>query len=108
MRGRCQAGSSGGGVFPDLAGGLSEFGPGGYLLMTLSIAAGVLVLTPTTPMAIAAGLAYGAHGVPAALLGATMGSAIASLIARHLVRERAISLAAARPTLWAVLRSIEH
>lgn len=85
-----------------------EVGSGGYVLLTLGIAAGVLLLAPTTPMAVGAGLAYGLYGAPAALVGATLGSTAASLLARSLLRRRFAALVEARPGLRAVLRAIEQ
>jgi uncharacterized membrane protein YdjX (TVP38/TMEM64 family) len=74
----------------------------------VAIATGVVLLAPTTPMAIAAGLAYGAYGVPAALLGATLGSMVATLLARSVLRRRVTTFAATRPKLGAILQAIEH
>jgi uncharacterized membrane protein YdjX (TVP38/TMEM64 family) len=59
-------------------------------------------------MAIAAGLLYGPYGAPAALLGATLGSTAATLLARYLIRGRVAALASKRPKLQAILNAIEH
>ncbi len=93
---------------PELTDALVSFGVGGYVLLTLTIAAGVVLLAPTTPMAIAAGLVYGPSGAPAALLGATLGSTAATLLARYLISSRVAALASTRPKLQAILKAIEH
>jgi uncharacterized membrane protein YdjX (TVP38/TMEM64 family) len=95
-------------VLPELTGALAELGLGGHVLLILAIATGVVVLAPTTPMAIAAGLTYGPFGAPAALLGATLGSTAATLLARYLIRSRVAALASTRPKLQAILNAIEH
>lgn len=95
-------------MFPDVVSALNGYGLGGYVLLTLAIGAGVVLLAPTTPMAVAAGLVYGAYGAPAALLGATLGSMAATLLARYLIRSRVAAFASTRPKLQAILNAIEH
>ena len=95
-------------MHPELTDALVSFGAVGYVLPTLAVAAGVVVLAPTTPMAIVAGLLYGPYGAPAALLGATLGSTAATLLARYLIRGRVAALASRRPKLHAILKAIDH
>ncbi|ASJ76101.1 TVP38/TMEM64 family protein [Granulosicoccus antarcticus] len=67
---------------------IKELGPLGWLLFGLVYIVGTIVLAPGSVFSIAAGLTFGAWGYPLVVVSATIGAAIAFIIARHLARDR--------------------
>jgi len=66
---------------------LGAMGPWGVALYCLLFVIAIVALVPGSVLSVAAGLTYGMWGAPIAVLCATVGSVIAYLIARHLVRD---------------------
>jgi len=66
---------------------LGAMGPWGVALYCVLFVVAIVALVPGSVLSVAAGLTYGMWGAPIAVLCATVGSVIAYLIARHLVRD---------------------
>jgi uncharacterized membrane protein YdjX (TVP38/TMEM64 family) len=90
-----------------IAGHFHALGLAGYALLTLAVTLAVPAFVPTAAMALAAGLALGFSAIPAVLVGATAGSALAAAISRHLLRSRVAAVLATRPTLGALVAAVE-
>lgn len=66
-----------------------DLGPAGYLIYALVYAACVVLFVPASILTLGAGAIYGVGvGVAVVLVGATLGAALAFLLARTLLRER--------------------
>jgi uncharacterized membrane protein YdjX (TVP38/TMEM64 family) len=59
-------------------------------------------------MSIAAGLVFGAWGIPVVLVSATIGAALAFLVSRHLLRARLREFVRRRPRFAAVDRAVSE
>ena len=68
----------------------------------------VVLLAPAGVMSIAAGLIYGAWAFPLVVVSATIGAALAFLLARYLARDAVKGLLERRPVLRVVDRAIEE
>lgn len=66
---------------------LGAMGPWGVALFSVLFVICIVALVPGSALSVTAGLTYGIWGAPIAVIGATVGSAIAYLIARHLMRD---------------------
>lgn len=80
---------------------LRSWGPAVFFLFYV---VAVVLLVPGSMLALIAGLAYGAWGLPLALGAATMGATISFFVARHLARRQVQSLVT-RHILW---RAVEE
>ena len=96
-------------VMPPLTQGLiqvrtwiQDFGPWGPLLFALLYVLAVVLLVPGSVLALAAGLAYGAWGLPLALTAATTGAGLSFLIGRYIAQKQVRLLTRRRPLLRAV------
>ena len=78
---------------------LRSWGPAVFFLFYV---VAVVLLVPGSMLALIAGLAYGAWGLPLALGAATTGATISFFVARHLARRQVQSLAT-RHILWRVV-----
>jgi uncharacterized membrane protein YdjX (TVP38/TMEM64 family) len=67
---------------------IDGYGAWGVVLFGVGYVVAVIVLVPTTPLTVAAGLAYGAWAMPLVLGASTLGATIAFFIARYFARER--------------------
>jgi uncharacterized membrane protein YdjX (TVP38/TMEM64 family) len=91
-----------------LTGWINGFGAWGPVLFGLAYIVAVLLLAPAEPMSIAAGLVFGAWGIPVVLVSATIGAALAFLVSRHLLRARLRELVRQRPKFVAVDRAVSE
>jgi len=85
---------------------LTGLGPLAPILFALAYVMSTLLLVPGAPMTIAAGLVFGLWGIPLVVAAATIGSALAFLMARHLLYRRIGQWVARRPRLRAVVRVV--
>jgi uncharacterized membrane protein YdjX (TVP38/TMEM64 family) len=84
-----------------------DLGPAGLLALgVLAIASGVVIL-PRSVLSVVGGLTFGLWALPAIVIGSTLGASLAFMAARHVMRERLVSVIAGRPTLQAYLDSID-
>src|SRR5688572_1535632 len=67
-----------------------------------------MVFVPRPVMCAIGGWVFGFPSIGAALVGATLGSVVAFLLARYLFRARFQALVGQRPKLRAMLRAIDH
>ena len=74
----------------------------GLAMFFLFYVVAVVLLVPGSVLALIAGLAYGAWGLPLALGAATTGATISFFVARHLAR-RQVQFLATRHILWRVV-----
>ena len=81
---------------------VEQFGPWGPVLFVLLYVLAVVLLVPGSVLALAAGLAYGAWGLPLALTAATTGAGLSFLIGRYIAQKQVRLLARRRPVLRAV------
>jgi uncharacterized membrane protein YdjX (TVP38/TMEM64 family) len=80
----------------------------GVLVFFVVYVAAVICLAPAAPLSIAAGVAYGFWAVPLAMIGATVGAALAFLIARHVAGPAAHRFYAHHPYFQAVDRAVSE
>ena len=78
----------------------------GVAIFMLIYIVGAIVLAPEALLTIVAGFAYGFWGLPIVIAAATIGAALAFLIARHLARERVRLLLQRRRNLAAIDRAV--
>ncbi|MFI5013531.1 MAG: TVP38/TMEM64 family protein [Hyphomicrobiales bacterium] len=83
--------------------GLGVLGPAFFLI---AYVVAVVALVPASAMTLAAGLAFGFWAVPLVLAAATIGSAVAFLIARYVVGDKVRSLLAGLPRSKAVYDAV--
>lgn len=83
-------------------GWLGGLGWRGVALFALVYVAAAILLLPEWLLTIAAGLVYGAWGLPIVLVAATVGAALAFLIARHFGRDVVRRIMQRRPLLAAI------
>lgn len=81
---------------------VEQFGPWGPVLFALLYVLAVVLLVPGSVLALAAGLAYGAWGLPLALTAATTGAGLSFLIGRYIAQKQVRLLTRRRPLLRAV------
>lgn len=81
---------------------VEQFGPWGPVLFVLLYVLAVVLLVPGSVLALAAGLAYGAWGLPLALTAATTGAGLSFLIGRYIAQKQVRLLTRRRPLLRAV------
>ncbi len=83
-----------------------EFGPLGAIVFAIVYTIAVVLLAPVWPLSIAAGLAFGAWGVPLVVISATTGASLAFLVARFWVRQRVTDITRKRPVLEAIDKAV--
>ncbi len=67
---------------------VKSLGPTGPLIFVVIYAVGTVLFVPGSVMTIAAGALFGWRAIPVVTIGATVGAALAFLVARYLARER--------------------
>lgn len=87
---------------------LEQFGLLGALLFGVVYVCFVVVLAPSWPLSVMAGLVYGFWGIPIVVVSATLGASAAFFLARYGLRKRVASWVQQRPKLQAVDRAIEQ
>jgi uncharacterized membrane protein YdjX (TVP38/TMEM64 family) len=89
-------------------GWVAGLGALGVLVFFAAYVVAVICLAPAVPLSIAAGVAYGFWAVPLALVSATVGAALAFLIARHVAGPAAHRFYAHHPYFQAVDRAVSE
>ena len=84
------------------------FGPVGWVIFVLVYALTAFALIPGSILTIGAGVAYGLWGFPLVILGATLGSALSFLAARHIFHDRVQAKIAEYPRFNAVNEAIRE
>ena len=91
----------------ELIGWARDLGLVGLLALgVIAIASGLIVL-PRAAVSVAGGVTFGPWAIPAIMLGATLGSTLAFVVARHLMREPLARVVGCRPKLQAYLDGID-
>ena len=86
---------------------VQKLGPAGLLVYALAYALATVFLLPGSLLTLAAGAAFGLlPGFASALMGATLGLALAFLVSRHLARRRVEDWIQAKPRFSAVDRAV--
>lgn len=86
---------------------IEGLGVWGYVLFVGVYILACLVLAPGTPLTIAAGLVFGlGWGFVVVLIGATLGSALAFLSARYVVRDKVKKMLKGKPKFTAIEQAI--
>lgn len=87
---------------------LGQFGPWGPVIFEVLFILAVVAMVPGSFLSIAAGLTYGLWGAPLAIAGATIGGAIAFLIARHFAHDRVAAWLLVHPHMEAVAEAVDE
>jgi uncharacterized membrane protein YdjX (TVP38/TMEM64 family) len=87
---------------------VDSFGSWSPLVFGLIFVVAVVLLVPGAALSLAAGFAYGAWGLPLAVVAATIGASIAFLIARYVAQEKVRSLVQGRKKLQAVEKAVSE
>jgi uncharacterized membrane protein YdjX (TVP38/TMEM64 family) len=83
-----------------------DFGPVGLLALGVLAMASSVVILPRAVLSVVGGVTFGFWAIPTIVLGSTLGSALAFVAARYLMRERLAKVAARRPKVQAYLDSL--
>lgn len=78
----------------------------GFIAFALAYVLAVLLILPTWILTLSAGVAYGLWGIPLVVVSATVGAALAFLIARSAIRERVRIWSQNKPLLQALDRAV--
>lgn len=78
----------------------------GILAFALIYIVSVILLLPVWILTVSAGLAYGLWGIPLVVTSATIGAALAYLIARRLLRRRVLAWADEKPVIRAIDQAV--
>ena len=88
---------------------IRQLGGWGRVLFAGVYILGTVLLVPGAPLSLVAGLAFGlGWGVPLVLVSATIGAALAFLVARYLVRDKVAEMAKRYPKLQAVDKAVSE
>lgn len=79
----------------------------GIVAFALIYIAAVVLLLPAWPLTVSAGLAFGLWGIPLVVISATIGAALAFLIARGLLRNWVSAWARERPVVHAIDHAVQ-
>ena len=81
---------------------VQKLGPIGFIAFAVAYVIAVLLILPTWILTVSAGVAFGLWGIPLVVVSATLGAALAFLIARSALRERVRTWAEKKPLLQAL------
>lgn len=90
----------------DYAAWAGRYGPIGLAAFGLIFLLATLLIVPCTPLTIAGAVAFGWWAMPVALLSATLGSCLAFIIGRLLLRERLRALVDRKPAWRATIEAV--
>ena len=76
---------------------VQKLGPIGFIAFAVAYVIAVLLILPTWILTVSAGVAFGLWGIPLVVVSATLGAALAFLIARSALRERVRTWAQKKP-----------
>lgn len=78
---------------------VQKLGPIGFVAFAVAYVIAVVLILPTWILTVSAGVAFGLWGIPLVVVSATLGAALAFLIARSALRERVRTWAQKKPLL---------
>lgn len=81
---------------------VQKLGPIGFVAFAVAYVVAVVLILPTWILTVSAGVAFGLWGIPLVVVSATLGAALAFLIARSAIRERVRMWAQKKPLLQAL------
>ncbi|WP_291869836.1 TVP38/TMEM64 family protein [Bradyrhizobium sp.] len=81
---------------------VQKLGPIGVVAFAVAYVVAVVLILPSWVLTVSAGVAFGLWGIPLVVVSATLGAALAFLIARSAVRERIRMWAQKKPLLQAL------
>lgn len=81
---------------------VQKLGPIGIVAFAVAYVVAVVLILPTWVLTVSAGVAFGLWGIPLVVVSATLGAALAFLIARSAVRERIRMWSQKKPLLQAL------
>ena len=81
---------------------VQKLGPIGFVAFAVAYVIAVVLILPTWILTVSAGVAFGLWGIPLVVVSATLGAALAFLIARSALRERVRTWAQEKPLLQAL------
>ena len=81
---------------------VQKLGPIGFIAFAVAYVTAVLLILPAWILTVSAGVAFGLWGIPLVVVSATLGAALAFLIARSVLRERVRTWAEKKPLLQAL------
>ena len=84
---------------------VQKLGPIGFVAFAVAYVIAVVLILPTWILTVSAGVAFGLWGIPLVVVSATLGAALAFLIARSALRERVRTWAQEKPLLQALDRA---
>jgi uncharacterized membrane protein YdjX (TVP38/TMEM64 family) len=87
---------------------LAQFGPWGIVIFEALFIVAVVAMVPGSALSVAAGLTYGMWGAPLAIAGATIGGAVAFIIARHFAHDRVAAWLLVHPHMEAVAEAVDE
>ncbi len=85
---------------------IESLGVWGYVIFAAVYIVATVLLAPGAPLTIAAGLAFSGWAFPLVVLAATIGAALAFLVARYLVRARVERMTESKPRMKAVDQAV--
>jgi uncharacterized membrane protein YdjX (TVP38/TMEM64 family) len=85
---------------------VASLGVWGYLVFAVVYIVATVLLAPGSPLTIAAGVAFSGWAFPLIVIAATIGAALAFLVARYIARARVERLSEQRPKLKAVDQAV--
>jgi uncharacterized membrane protein YdjX (TVP38/TMEM64 family) len=85
---------------------IASLGVWGYLIFAAVYIVATVLVAPGSPLTITAGLAFGIAGIPLVVIAATIGAALAFLVARYLARARVERMTEQRPKFKAVDQAV--
>ncbi|MBA2409991.1 MAG: TVP38/TMEM64 family protein [Gammaproteobacteria bacterium] len=85
---------------------IESLGVWGYVIFAAVYIVATVLLAPGSPLTIAAGLVFSGWGFPLVVIAATVGAALAFLVARYLARARVERMTENRPKFKAVDQAV--
>jgi uncharacterized membrane protein YdjX (TVP38/TMEM64 family) len=87
---------------------LASMGDVGLIVLALAFVFGALTFIPRNLMCFIGGIVFGLSAFPVALISATLGAAVALLVARYLFRSPFRRIAERRPLWKAIAAAVDH
>jgi uncharacterized membrane protein YdjX (TVP38/TMEM64 family) len=94
-------------IFIQIVQGWRELGAVGLGALAFAFVIGAMVFAPRPPMCVISGLVFGFIAIPVVLLASTLGSVLAFLLSRYLLRTRFLKMIERRPVWSAVVEAID-
>src|SRR5215468_10051287 len=94
-------------TFIQVVQGWRELGAVGLGALALAFIIGAMVFAPRPPMCVVSGFVFGFIALPVVLLASTLGSVLAFLLSRYLLRSRFLKMVERRPVWGALIEAID-